>query len=350
MSRKLTVRLLAICAVIFLGFIIYRIHVLKPEGGYVLAEIWESNTGSTKGQYCATSMAVDKDGNIIAVGYKERRIVKINPTGKMLTEWGLRGSGNKKTGPPEPVIHPVSIAIGPDGAVYVADQDNNRIQKFDSQGKYIAEWRKYYCKDEGERALDSPSSVAVDGDGNVYVSEFGSYSEIVGHSTSGEPIIEHRSRIIQFTSEGRCTKQLYLTKRPPDGINPRTIIVDANNHIDVVDTGYRILSYDRNGKLLHEWGKMGVMDGGFNDPQGLASDRHGNLYVTDSGHNNVQIFSSTGRFKSSFNAPVESLGSLAGIAVMPDGTILVSDDYNCRIYKYVPLIKAIFSRQKKALN
>jgi DNA-binding beta-propeller fold protein YncE len=58
------------------------------------------------------------------------------------------------------------ITVDEGGNVFVGDRDNDRIQKFDSDGKFICMWGSFGDK-EGEFA--KPSQVLVDNAGNVYV-------------------------------------------------------------------------------------------------------------------------------------------------------------------------------------
>jgi DNA-binding beta-propeller fold protein YncE len=60
------------------------------------------------------------------------------------------------------------VAVDTQGFVYVADAFNHRIQKFDSNGKFIAKWGSL-GSDDGE--FYSPWGVAVDAQGFVYVAD-----------------------------------------------------------------------------------------------------------------------------------------------------------------------------------
>jgi DNA-binding beta-propeller fold protein YncE len=81
-------------------------------------------------------VAFDKEGSIyVADGYGNSRVVKFDHEGRFLKSWGKYGSG------PGEFILPHSIVIDDDGWVYVGDRENMRIQIFDTEGKYITEWR-----------------------------------------------------------------------------------------------------------------------------------------------------------------------------------------------------------------
>jgi tripartite motif-containing protein 71 len=53
--------------------------------------------------------------------------------------------------------------------VYVTDRDNNRIQKFDSTGKFITTWGSH-GSDDGQ--FKSPTGIAVDSSGNAYITDY----------------------------------------------------------------------------------------------------------------------------------------------------------------------------------
>jgi len=143
-------------------------------------------------------VAVAKDGEIFLADGEgaNTRVVKFSPDGKFVSWWGGKGTG------PGQFNVPHSIAIGDDGRIYVADRSNNRIQIFDTSGKFLAQWTNFgtpwglfvkggliYCVDgtdnnvlliadtKGGKILDrieglhNPTAVAVDSTGAIYIGE-----------------------------------------------------------------------------------------------------------------------------------------------------------------------------------
>jgi hypothetical protein len=62
-------------------------------------------------------------------------VVKFSAEGRYLQAWGKPGRG------PGEFQVPHSIVVDSNGLVYVSDRENNRIQIFDPDGKFIKEWR-----------------------------------------------------------------------------------------------------------------------------------------------------------------------------------------------------------------
>jgi DNA-binding beta-propeller fold protein YncE len=79
-----------------------------------------------------TDMAWDAAGNTyISDGYINSRVAKVDKDGNWLKSWGEPGSG------PGQFNTPHSIAVDPQNNVYVADRGNRRIQVFDGEGKFL---------------------------------------------------------------------------------------------------------------------------------------------------------------------------------------------------------------------
>ena len=82
-----------------------------------------------------THTALSPQGDIyVSDGYQNARVHKYAPDGKLLFSWGEPGTGPGQFN----LVH--NIACDDDGLVYVADRENHRVQVFDGNGKYQAEW------------------------------------------------------------------------------------------------------------------------------------------------------------------------------------------------------------------
>ena len=86
------------------------------------------------------------------------RIAKFSKDGKYIESWGKWGDG------PGEFKTPHALAFDSQGRLFVADRGNNRLQIFDSEGKFIAEWKQfsrisglYISADDVLYAIDSES-------------------------------------------------------------------------------------------------------------------------------------------------------------------------------------------------
>lgn len=147
-----------------------------------------------------------------------------------------------------------------------------RIQKFDSNGKYLAQWGTIGGANSQFRA---PRGLAIDALGNVYVGDSGNF------------------RIQKFDLNGKYLDQ-WGTQGDANGqfAEIQGMAVDKSGYLYVVDSANnRIQKFDGNGKYLTQWGTSGNGNGEFNAPYFLAFDNAGNIFVTDTGNNRVQKFS-----------------------------------------------------------
>ena len=82
-----------------------------------------------------TDVAVAPNGDIFVVdGHGNNRVVKFNKDGQFIMSWGGAGEG------PGEFNEPHCLAFDSRGRLFVGDRVNQRIQVFDQNGRYLAEW------------------------------------------------------------------------------------------------------------------------------------------------------------------------------------------------------------------
>jgi DNA-binding beta-propeller fold protein YncE len=86
-----------------------------------------------------THTALSPNGEIyVSDGYGNARVHKYTPDGKLIKSWGEPGSDPGQFN----IVH--NISTDADGWVYVADRENHRVQVFDGNGKYEAQWNNLH--------------------------------------------------------------------------------------------------------------------------------------------------------------------------------------------------------------
>ena len=102
-------------------------------------------------------MAWDSQGNIyITDGYINSRVAKYDKNGDWVKSWGEPGTG------PGQFRTPHAIAIDKNDNVYVGDRGNQRVQIFDTSGKYLREWKIEIPPDFNTRAVNGETPKAGD--------------------------------------------------------------------------------------------------------------------------------------------------------------------------------------------
>jgi outer membrane protein assembly factor BamB len=212
------------------------------------------------------------------------------------------------------------------------------VMKFDASGKLV--------KSFGAGLLIFPHGIHVDRDGNVWVTDGQDNAPLPqrgagaggagGGRARGEapagpigprPGATFGNQVFKFSPEGK----VLLTLGKPGGAaapdyfyQPNDVITAANGDI-FVSEGHgagnnRILKFDKTGKFIKEWGKLGTGPGEFDQPHALAFDAQGRLFVGDRNNNRVQVFDQDGKFITEY----KQFSRPSGIFIKGD-TLYVAD-------------------------
>ena len=105
---------------------------------------------------CVAPAGSPQAGDIfVADGYGNSSVHRFSASGDYISSFGAPGSG------PGEFRVPHSVRVSPDGRIYVADRENNRVQIFSPRGEFIEEWTDF----------KKPMGVHIDGAGTVYVTD-----------------------------------------------------------------------------------------------------------------------------------------------------------------------------------
>jgi tripartite motif-containing protein 71 len=281
---------------------------------------------------------IDSSGNIYVADSGNSRIQKFNSSGIFVAKWGANdGDGSAGEGDGE-FDSPRDVKVGSNGNIYVVDEDNNRIQKLNSNGIYISQFGESgsigIVGSNADGKFNAPRDMAQDSQGNIYVADGAN------------------NRIQKFTSSGVFIEA--WGANGADGTNgtsngefnfPESIAIDGSDNIYVGEANnYRVQKLDKNGNFIAKWGanggdgSSGSGDGEFSGIRGIAIALDGNLLVVDEGNYRIQkLNSTTGAFISKFGTSGNADGEFsapAGVATDSSGNIYVADMYNNRIQKF----------------
>ncbi len=272
-------------------------------------------------------LALDSQGNLYAVDAGNDRILKYDRDGKFLTQWGSHGNGDSQfnfgitilaaTGYTETVAGG-GVAIDMEGNIYVADTINARIQKFDRSGKFLLKWGS---AGDGAGQFGHLVGVAVDGQGNVYTAEDNPHPRVQKFDSNGQFLLQWKTRPSDKGSS----------------VLPNDIAIDHQDLIYLLDLGSGIVqTFDRNGRLISNWtpscGNRNVITG----LTSMAFDSSDNLYAADYMSGRICLFDRNGQFVTQWNDATvgQSFGVVQGIAVDSQGNVYVAEANMNRIQKF----------------
>ena len=178
---------------------------------------------------------------------------------------------------------PGGVAVGPGGALSVVDFYNQRVQRFDAEGRFVDQIGETGRTGIGAGSFNYPTDAAVGPDGTLYVA---------------------------------------------DGYNDR------------------IQAFHPDGRFSHKWGGPfainihGPFNGWFATVTGIAVDAQGNVFAADFYNDRVQKFAADGTFLTAFGTAGDGPGQFdhpIAVAIADDGTVFVADYGNNRVQRWRPI-------------
>ena len=290
----------------------------------------------------------DRQGNVYVADFGNHRIRKVAPDGTVSTVAGT-GVPGYADGPADQAMFNQPLGVCADGAgnMYVADTGNNRIRKISLTGlvsTVAGSGLSGYIDGSGAWArFDFPNDLVVDGSGGLYVSEFnnhtvrkvtaeGNVSTWVGNGTPGE------------VDGARMAARLN---------QPGGLAMDTQGNLYVSEFGgQRIRKISAAGEVSTAAGSgvAGYMDGPgsqaqFRNPDGVVVDPAGYLYVADNGNDVIRRVSPSGWVETVAGTGVAGFAdgegaksqfvNPSGLGMDGSGTLYVADGGNHRVRQIV---------------
>jgi len=302
---------------------------------------YADGTGTAAQFKSPIGVATDAAGNVYVADQQNHKIRKITPAGVVSTLAGSTYGYADGTGTAAQFFQPCGVATDADGNVYVADILNNKIRKITPAGEVstLAGSTAGYADGKATTAqFKSPTGVATDAVGNVYVADRNNH-KIRKITPAGE--VSTLAGSTQGFADGTATAAQFNV--------PYGVATDAAGNVYVADQqNHKIRKITPAGVVSTLAGSTyGYADGTattaqFKSPTGVATDAAGNVYVADLGNNKIRkitpdgVVSTLAGSTSGYadgKATTAQFKSPTGVATDAAGNVYVADYGNNKIRK-----------------
>ena len=252
---------------------------------------------------------------------------------------------------------PMGVAVSDRDEILVADNENNQVQVFDSNGTFL---RCLGRKGENTGEFNHPVGIAIDKGRNIFISEwnnhrvqifswegrnlgsFGSQGSLDSQltypwglsldSTGNVIVADTGNKLIKiFTPDGRFVMKIGGQGSFSDPVH----CVQCGEYFIVSDSiEHCIKVFNREGHFQYKFGKKGEGDGEFNCLHFLSVTQSNHLLVCDGENHRVQVFELDGKFVGKVGENGSKLGEFNrpfSAAVLSNDQIVVCDNNNRRI-------------------
>ena len=172
--------------------------------------------------------------------------------------------------------HVPGIFVDRKQQVWIFTRTDPAVQIFTTSGRHVRSW--------GRSVFGRPHQIKLDHQGNVWVADQGNHC-VMKLTQEGKPLL------VLGTRGESGDDQRHMN-------NPTDMVVSPSGDIFVSD-GYansRVMHFDKRGRFVKMWGKLGVRPGEFSLPHAIAMDSKGRLYVAARNNARVQVFNQKGKF------------------------------------------------------
>ena len=250
----------------------------------------------------AQQVRVDPQDNIWIVDQMSSMVIKFDPQGQIQLLLGRKSESERVPSNPPPAParaggapggggggrgrggapgagqqqdvfnRPTDVAWDAAGNIYVADGfGNNRIAKFDKNGKFIKSWGSTGA---GNDQFNTVHGIAIDAKGLVYVADTGN------------------KRIQIFDADGNYKSQIANIGNPAAlCITPgahQYLFASNSNPVDDIDTGGEIYKLELDGKIVGKFGKAGKLPKEFGTVNAITCRADNEIYVGEIGNWRIQ--------------------------------------------------------------
>jgi len=334
--------------------------ITLPDGsvttlaGLALVSGTNNGTGTAARFYNPFGVTAGTNGNVYVADTYNHTIRQITPAGVVSALAGLPtvSGTNNGTGSTAKFNYPTGVAVEIAGNLYVADYGNQTIRKVTAAGAVtnVAGMAGVsgYTNGTGSAArFNQPSGVAVDGNGNVYIADYGNC--LIRKMTSAAVVTNFAGKAGGLgTNDGTGSTARFNY--------PAGVAVDTNNNVYVADLANHIVRKITQAGVVATLaglaGSTGVNNGTgsaarFNTPTGIAVDTNGTVYVADTYNQTIRKITpaasvSTFAGSASVSGTNNGTGTAArfnypfALVVGTNSTVYVADTYNHTVRKITP--------------
>jgi hypothetical protein len=247
----------------------------------------------------AHTVRIDKDDNIWTVDKGTDMIVKMNPEGRVQMVFGRREEATHgppeftRSNPPQPhqdgsYRQPTDVAWDSKGNIYITDgYINSRVAKLDKNGNWVKSWGEF---GKGQGQFSTPHSIAIDRNDNIYVGDRGN-QRVQVFDTDGKFL-----RMFAVEVPPDFSTRAVNGATPTSGMRgvgaPNSLCIPPKGN-EVLFLGEstwpgRIFKLTLEGKVIGVIGESGRQLGQFSGGHQLACPSENEIYVAESSNWRVQ--------------------------------------------------------------